>query len=256
MISPASAGAYLATLGISYSEDGEITTDPHLRGVNFSDLPAGVCEESEASPRVPWRLPSGEVPRESNQTDSCSYISDEEPFDLDSIDSSSDEEVEGEPCRMDVEAVCDSDEEPTTEMDNTSLNSSAHTRYLCLVVITDTRPEPDNPHAPNKEYVMSLEVKQDKPFTRHHIRLPHAALTVHLRWDDFTTVPEYQVRRFWQVPRHRHEMSIVHHGLIDLPCRTGPCSRRNFGLRSEAHQWVDENLRHVNGDSDEEVRLE
>ncbi|KIW91960.1 uncharacterized protein Z519_06942 [Cladophialophora bantiana CBS 173.52] len=256
MISPASAGAYLATLGISYSEGGEITTDPHLREVNFSELPAGVYEEFEASSRVPWCLPSGGVPRESNQTDSNSYISDEEPFDLDCVDSSSDEEVEDEPCRMDVEVVCDPHEEPTTEMDNTSLNYSANTRYICLVVITDTLPEPDNPHAPNREYVMSLEVMQDKPFTRHHIRLPHAALTVHLRWDDFATVPEYQIRRFYQVPRHRHEMSIVHHGLADLPCSTGPCSRRCFGPRSEAHQWVDENLRHVNRDSDEEVRLE
>ncbi|OQV09048.1 hypothetical protein CLAIMM_13230 [Cladophialophora immunda] len=251
VISPASAGAYLSALGISYTEDGEVTTDPHLRRVDFSEVTNAVREFAAAAEPT-WAFVADELVYQSNEADGGS-ISDEDSYEpFTSVVSSSDEEMES--YEMLAEDADLSDEE-TTEAETSALSYTATLRYLCLVVVTDWRPEPGNPDVPKKEYVLSLEVKQDKPFTRHCIRLPHASITVHLRWDDGALEPQYQIRRAWQMPGHLHEMSIVHHNLVDMPCM-GPCARRCSRTTSEVYQWVDENLRPWNEDSDDEVALE
>ncbi|KIX98798.1 uncharacterized protein Z520_05259 [Fonsecaea multimorphosa CBS 102226] len=250
VISPANAGAYLAASGISYTEDGDITVDAHLRGVDFSDGSNSVQEHAAAPPAPTWRfVGSDEIECQSNVSDG-STISWEEGEHSETDDGS----VDSNP----------SDEGSTgsTETESTRALSSytAAARYLCLIVVTDMKPEPrSNPAAPRKQYVMSLEVKQDRPFTRHHIRLPHASIVIHMHWDHVEWEPQYQIRQLWQVPGHMHGVSCLHHDRVD----DMPCMGRRFArgwprlrLRSPVHQWDRGILRPLDEGSDDEVPLE
>ncbi|OAP63590.1 hypothetical protein AYL99_02817 [Fonsecaea erecta] len=263
-ISPANAGAYLSALGISFTEDGDITTDQDLGRVSFSDV-ADVVEDPVASSAAAtghtWRFVAeadedeSEPAYDSDEADdrSTSYDDAYEPDDDGAASSGDEAEINGLYERDDDVDL--SDEEPT-ETDSGALSYTATARYLCLVVVTDLQPEPGNPAAPAKEYVTSLEVKQDRPFTRHHIRLPHASIVVHLLWDDRKMQPQYQIRQSWQVPGHVHEFRIVHHNLVDRPCG-GPCARRCASqFRSEVQHWVDRNFRSLDGDSDEDMWMD
>ncbi|KIW83488.1 hypothetical protein Z517_02733 [Fonsecaea pedrosoi CBS 271.37] len=252
MLSPSSARAYLAALGISFPEDGEITTNPHSRRVDFSEV-ASIARGFDASADPTWPFVDDGLVSSSNDGDDSSISHEGSPR-------------SGNPRRLGQFGDAPpahyignndadfSDEEPYDAGANTP-NYRAASRDLCLVIITDLKPEHGNAYAPKREYVTLLEFKLDRPFTRHHINLPHASLTIHLSWDHDAWKPQYQVRRSWQVPGHMHEVLVIHYKLVDTPCM-GPCARRCFPLDSEVQEWVDDNLRPLNGDSDEEVVLE
>jgi len=102
-------------------------------------------------------------------------------------------------------------------------------RYACLfTVIEQINPSGDQARQ-EKEYIVSIEVKQDGRPTTHRVLLPDASFTIRLCFDRRTSTLAAEIRQFSQSPGHQHGIAFIRKFRIGHTCY-GPCYGRCRGM--------------------------